>query len=52
MHMYTHSMSLSPDNVCMTSPLAASHILMVLSLDPDITVVPSADMATELIQSL
>ena len=42
--------SISPDNVCSTSPLSALQIFTVLSLDPDTTLLPSADKATDVTQ--
>ena len=40
--------SISPESVCMTSPLSALQISTVLSLDPDTTLLPSPEKATEL----
>ena len=39
--------SISPDNVCSTSPLSALQILTVSSQDPDTTLLPSAEKATD-----
>ena len=39
--------SISPDNFCSTSLLSALHILTVLSQDPDTTLLPSAENATD-----
>ena len=41
------SLSISPDNVCITSPLSAFQILTVLSQDPDTTLLPSTEKPTE-----
>ena len=43
--------SISSDNVCSTSPLSALQILTVFSKDPDTTLLPSAEKATDVTQS-
>ena len=49
-HIYPYR-CISPDNVCINAPLCAFQIFMVLSLDPDTTLLPSAEKATEFTQS-
>ena len=55
-HIITHTLhssySLSPDSVWRTSPLSTFHIFTVSSLDPDTTLVPSGEKATEQTASL
>ena len=55
-HTITHTLhssySLSPDSVWRTSPLSTFHIFTVLSNDPDTTLVPSGEKATELTSPL
>lgn len=51
-HAYLCYLYMSPDNVWITSPLSVSHILTVLSQDPDTTFLPSADKATDMTRSL
>ncbi len=46
-YIHTCFISISPDNVCSTSPLSALQILTVLSPDPDTTLLPSAEKATD-----
>ena len=42
----------SPDSVCKTWPVSVLQIFTVLSLEPETTLEPSADKATEVTLSL